>query len=294
MTETTVLIGSSPTKLARGLAHKLNADTITADIRTFPDGESKITLANMARGRTIVVQSTHPPVDTNLVFALSLVMHAAESSNNVTAVVPYMGYGRQDKEFLSGELVTIRGIANLFLLAGAKEILTVDIHSMTALSYFGDKARNISAVPSLAQHFSTLNLENPLVVSPDLGGRIRALQFARILGAESTALVKQRDRNTGAVEIKSESLDVKGRNIILVDDMISTGGSIVKAAEFLTQQGCADIHVACTHALLVGDALQDIKNAGARDIVSSNTIPGSTAIVDMAGPIANAIINDTK
>ncbi|MXX20685.1 MAG: ribose-phosphate diphosphokinase [Cenarchaeum sp. SB0665_bin_23] len=290
MTETTVIIGSSPTELAHNIAQKLDADIITSKIRTFPDGESKITLSAIPSGSCIVVQSTHPPVDTNLVFALSLVSQAAERSDDVTVVIPYMGYGRQDRQFLPGELVTIQRIAQLFLLTGVKNILTVDIHSMTALDYFGKSVRNVSAIPSLAKHFLEMNLEHPLVISPDQGGRTRAHQFAHILNTESLALEKRRDRNTGEIRIQNNSLSISNRNIILVDDMVSTGGSIVKAAEFLLSQGCADIYVACTHALLVNDALQKIRDAGVRNIISSNTIPGSTATVDVSAEVADALL----
>lgn len=288
-----MIVGSSPTELAHSIARRLNADIVTSKIRMFPDGESKITLSGIPSGRCIVVQSTHPPVDTNLVFALSLVLQAAERSDDVTAVIPYMGYGRQDREFLPGELVTIQRIAKLFLLAGVKSVLTVDIHSMTALDYFGKGAKNVSAIPSLAKHFLTMNLERPLVISPDQGGRARAYQFAQVLNAESLALEKRRDRNTGDIKIQDDNLNVRNRNIILVDDMVSTGGSIVKAAEFLIGQDCADIYVACTHALLVNSALQNIRDAGVRDIISSNTIPGSTAAVDVSVDVANALLDGT-
>lgn len=271
------------------MAQRLDADIVTSKIKRFPDGESKITLSGEPSGRCIVVQSTHPPVDTNTILALSLVLQAAKQSDDVTAVIPYMGYGRQDKEFLPGELVTIQGVAKLFLLAGAKNILTVDIHSMTALDYFGGGAKNVSAIPSLAEYILTMNLERPLVVSPDQGGIDRADKFAHILNAESFALEKRRDRETGDVKIQNSKVNVHNRNIILVDDMVSTGGSIVKAAEFLINQGCADIYVACTHALLVNDALQNIKDAGVQKVISTNTIPNSTTSVDVSATITGAL-----
>lgn len=293
LTKTTVIVGSSPTKLALNIAQRLDADIITSKIRIFPDGESKITLSGVPSGRCIVVQSTHPPVDTNLVFALSLILEAAERSDDVTAVIPYMGYGRQDKEFLPGELVTIRRIAKLFRLSGVKSVLTVDIHSLAALDYFGKGAKNVSAIPPLAKHFLTMDLENPLVISPDQGGRARAHQFAQILNIESLVLKKKRDRNTGDIKIQDDNLNIRDRNIILVDDMVSTGGSIITAADVLISQGCADIHVACTHGLLVNDALQNIRDAGVRDIISSNTIPGSTATVDVSTQITDVLLNLT-
>ena len=285
----TVVVGSSPVGLAGLLAQRLGADVITSSIRTFPDGESKVTLSGAPSGSCVVVQSTNPPVDTNLVLALSLIASVAEGADSVTAVVPYMGYGRQDREFLPGEVVSMRSVAKLFRAAGAQRVVTVDIHSPRALQYFGAHADNVSAVPALASHFQAMCLERPLVVSPDRGGQERAGEFARILGADCISLRKERDRKSGAVRILDGGLDVADRVIILVDDMISTGGSIITAANFLGRQGCADIFVACTHALLVGNAADGIRKAGVRGIVGTNTVPGDVGVVDVSDTIAAVV-----
>lgn len=289
MPETTVIAGSSPVGLAERLAERLGASLVTSNIRTFPDGESKITLAGTPAGRCIVVQSTHPPVDTNLIRALSLVHKAAERASGVTAVVPYMGYGRQDKEFLPGEVITLKAVAQLFRGAGADRVVTVDVHSMLGLSYFGETVKNVSAVPELAGYFGSMSLDNPLVVSPDRGGRERAGEFARILGTECLVLEKERDRKTGEVTVQSREADVGDRDAILVDDMISTGGSMVKAAEFLKTRGCRRVFAACTHALLVDGAAEKMGRAGVVRIVGANTIPGEAAEVDVSGIVAGAL-----
>jgi ribose-phosphate pyrophosphokinase len=134
-----------------------------------------------------------------------------------------------------------------------------------------------------------LRLKNPLVVSPDQGGKERAKEFAKELGSEYIALEKTRDRKTGKVQIKTKNIDVANRDLILVDDMISTGGSIVKATQFLKKQKCKKVYVACTHALLMNDAEKKIKKAGVTKIISANTIPGKTSIVDISNTIAKAI-----
>lgn len=284
-----VIAGSSPVRLAERLAERLGADLITSNIRTFPDGESKTTLSETPTGRCVVVQSTHPPVDTNLVRALSLVHKATEHASSVTAVVPYMGYGRQDREFLAGEVVTLKAVARLFSGAGADRMITVDAHSMLGLGYFGEAAKNVSAVPELADYFCSMGLNDPLVVSPDRGGEIRATKFAGILGSECLVLEKERDRKTGVVTIRNRAAGVGGRDVVLVDDMISTGGSMVKAAEFLKAQGCGRVFAACTHALLVDGAVEKMGRAGVARIVSANTIPGETAKVDVSGVVASAL-----
>lgn len=290
MVRFTVIGGPSSEQLARKLASKLNSRYVSCDLRTFPDGESKITLRAKPSGRIVVVQSVYPPVDSNLVRALVLVLQAKKHSSQVIVVIPYMGYARQDREFLPGEAVTMSLVGRMFKAAGASRIVVVDIHSMMALKHFQIPSKNITAVGELAKYFKRLHLKNPLVVSPDMGGVERARNFAKLMGTDYIALKKRRDRRTGEVTIKSSEDDsVKGRDVILVDDMISTGGSIVKAAEHLRAQKCGKIYASCTHALLIGDAERKIRKAGVTRIVSTNTIPGKTGMVDVSSVILKAI-----
>jgi ribose-phosphate pyrophosphokinase len=178
----------------------------------------------------------------------------------------------------------------LFKGAGASKIIVVDIHSKIGLKHFKIKSENLSAIPDLARYFQKINLKNPLVVSPDQGGKERAKEFADKFGSDFIALKKKRNRKTGIVQIKTEGLDgVRGRDMILVDDMISTGGSIIKATEFLKTQKCNRVFVACTHALLMNDAEKKIRKSGVTKIISTNTIPGKTSIVDISSTIAKAI-----
>ena len=286
-----VIAGTSSEELAKKIARKLKANIVMTQNATFQDGESKITLAgDLSNEKIVVVQSIYPPVDTNLVHALSLIARARRTARQVTAVIPYMGYARQDREFLPGEIVATRVLAKLFRGAGATEIIVVDMHSKIGLAHFGKRSREVTAVPELVKHFKKMRLENPLVVSPDQGGKERAEEFAKRSKLGCIALVKQRDRKTGTIQIKTEGVDgINGMDVILVDDMISTGGSIIKATEFLKKQGCGRVFVACTHGLLLNDAEKKIKKAGVTEIVSTNTIPGSTSSVDVSGVIARAI-----
>jgi ribose-phosphate pyrophosphokinase len=202
-----------------------------------------------------------------------------------------MGYARQDREFLPGEIVTMKVLGKLFKAAGASKIITVDIHSVIGLKHFTIKSKNVTAIPDLVKYFKKLSLKNPLVVSPDQGGKNRAKEFAKEFGTKYIALEKKRDKKTGKVQIKTKNSDtVVGRDLILVDDMISTGGSIVKATQFLKKQKCKRVYVACTHALLMNDAEKKIRKAGVTSIVSTNTIPGKTSVVDVSNTIAKAII----
>jgi len=291
LSKLSVIAGKSSEDVARKLSRKIKANFVKSQVRVFADGESKITLSGkISKRKSIVIQSIYPPVDTNLIQALSLISKAKETSSEVIAVIPYMGYARQDREFLPGEIVTMKVLGKLFKGAGASKIIAVDIHSMIGFKHFSIKTKNVSAIPELVRFVKKLSLKNPLVVSPDQGGKERAKEFAKELGSEYIALEKKRDRKTGKVQIKTKNLDeVANRDLILVDDMISTGGSIVKATQFLKKQKCKKVYVACTHALLMNDAERKIKKAGVTKIISANTIPGKTSIVDISNTIAKAI-----
>ena len=292
MSKLSVISGKTSEDLARKLSKKIKANLVKSEIKVFPDGENKITLiGKISKKKSVVVQSMYPPVDTNLVQALSLITKAKENSSEVVVVIPYMGYARQDREFLPGEIVTMKVLGKLFKSAGASKIIVVDIHSSIGLKYFSIKTKNVTAIPDLVGFFKKLSLKNPLIVSPDQGGKERAKEFAKEFNSDYIALEKTRDRKTGKVKIKTKNLEeVKNRDLILVDDIISTGGSIIKATQFLKKQKCKRIYVACTHALLMNDAENKIKKAGVTSIISTNTIPGKTSKVDISKTIAKAIM----
>jgi ribose-phosphate pyrophosphokinase len=291
LSKLSVISGKTSENLAKELSKKIKATLVKSEIRVFPDGESKITLiGKISKKKSIVLQSIYPPVDSNLVQVLSLITKAKENSSEVIAVIPYMGYARQDREFLPGEIVTMKVLGKLFKSAGASKIIVVDIHSSIGLKYFSIKTKNVTAIPDLVGFFKKLSLKNPLIVSPDQGGKERAKEFAKEFNSDYIALKKTRDRKTGKVKIKTKNLEVKNRDLILVDDIISTGGSIIKATQFLKKQKCKRIYVACTHALLMNDAEKKIKKAGVTSIISTNTIPGKTSKVDISKTIAKAIM----
>ena len=292
MSKLSIISGKTSENLAKKLSKKIKANLVKSEIRVFPDGESKITLiGKISKKKSIVLQSIYPPVDTNLVQVLSLITKAKENSSEVIAVIPYMGYARQDREFLPGEIVTMKVLGKLFKSAGASKIIVVDIHSSIGLKHFSIKTKNVTAIPDLVGFFKKLSLKNPLVVSPDQGGKERAKEFAKEFNSDYIALEKTRDKKTGKVKIKTRNLEeVENRDLILVDDIISTGGSIIKATQFLKKQKCKKIYVACTHALLMNNAEKKIKKAGVTSIISTNTIPRKTSKVDISKTIAKAIM----
>ena len=290
MVKFTVIGGGASKDLAKRLARKLKAVYIQTETKIFPDGESKVTLQKIPKKSVIlVVQSTYPPVDTNLLQTLSIISQVRKVSSRTFAIMPYMGYARQDKQFLNGEVITMSAVAKMLQSVGAKKVIVVDIHSNIALNHFKIPTENVSAIPELAKYFKKLNLKNPLVVSPDMGGYSRSKKFASLLKTDFIVLKKHRDRKTGRVSIQTAKVDVQGKDLILVDDIISTGGSIIKAAQFLKKQKCKRVFVACTHGLLVEGAEKKIRKAGVSRIISTNTIPGNTSKVDVSGILAKSV-----
>ena len=290
MVKFAVIGGNASKDLAKRIARRLKAPYIETQTKIFPDGESKIAFKRIPKKSTIlVVQSTYPPVDTNLLQALSIISQAKKASSKIYAIIPYMGYARQDKQFLSGEAVTMSIVAKMLQAAGATKVIIVDIHSKTALNHFKIPTESVSAIPELAKYFKKLKLKNQLVVSPDMGGSSRAKKFAGLLNTDFVTLKKSRNRKTGKVRIQSSKVDVRGRDLIVVDDIISTGGSVIRATQFLKRQKCKRIFVACTHGLFIGDAERKIKKAGVSQIISTNTIPRGTSKVDVSGVIVESI-----
>jgi ribose-phosphate pyrophosphokinase len=272
----------------------LDAMLVSVDVRIFEDGESKLRVGDAEKKCCIIVQSTYPPTDRHLIQLLMMVKKCADLKvNKICAVVPYMAYARQDKEFVEGEVVSMGLVARLLEAAGANKLMTVDVHSSFALSHFTIDAQNISSIPILAAYAAkNLNTNSPVVVSPDMGGLERATEFARILDTDMISLRKFRDRNTGRLSIEEKlDLDLDGRDVILVDDMITSGGSIAKACQVLKKHKCGKVYAVCAHALLVENAVNRIKAAGVEDIIATNSIPNSSAKVDLSQIISANLKN---
>lgn len=289
MTEVSVIAGPASSDLANNIAKSLGVQLKMAQLRVFPDGESRIKLDKVGKN-AIIVQSTYPPTDTHLIQIMMMARKCTDGGvEEMCAVIPYLGYARQDRAFLEDEVVSIALVAQLFKAVGIKHVVTVDIHSNLAMSYF-TSIQNVSSIPLLADYASKMKLHEPIAVSPDAGGASRAEQFARHLKIDMVALKKSRDRINGQVTVDEKlDIDISKRDSILIDDMISSGGSIIKAAEILRRNGAGKIYAMCAHALLIGDAAQKIKSAGVQDIISTNSVPGKYAKVDVSSIISTAL-----
>jgi ribose-phosphate pyrophosphokinase len=287
--ETSVVTGPGTFDLADKIARRLGAHLAVASLRIFSDGESSIKLGRVGKN-CVIVQSTNPPTDTHLIQLLMMAKKCTDDgAQDVCAVVPYLAYARQDRAFLEGEVVSISLVAKLFESVGLKHIITVDIHSELAMSYFAS-IQNVSSIPLLADYASKMRLHDPIAVSPDAGGTNRAKEFARHLDIDVLVLKKSRHKVTGDVTIEERlDIDISKRDAIVIDDIISSGGSLIKAAEVLNKKGAGKIYAMCAHGLLINDAAQKIKSAGVEDIVSTNSVPGQYAKVDLSPEIALAL-----
>lgn len=284
-----VVTGPGSFDLANKIAKSLQAELAVASLRIFSDGESSIRLGKVQKN-CIIVQSTHPPTDRHIMQLLMMVKKCMDDgAQDVCAVIPYLAYARQDRAFLEGEVVSIALVAKLFETIGIKHIITVDIHSQLAMSYF-QSIQNVSSVRMLADYATNMKLRDPIAVSPDAGGSNRAKEFAQHLNTDFISLKKSRHRLTGEVTIdESIDVDISKRDAILIDDIISTGSSVIKAAEILRKLGVGRVYAMCAHALLIQDAAEKIKSAGVSDIISTNSVPGEYSKVDLSSEIVAAL-----
>jgi len=286
-----IIPGPASAELGEKISQLTGIEKVPVASKTFPDGESYIRLEGSVQDEHVaIVQTTSKPQDSNL---MQLAFMAAAAKGNgakkVTAVVPYLAYARQDKTFLQGENVSIETIAAMLKAAGVDSLITVNVHAENALSKFPFPAKTLTAIPLLAEYFVKNGYKKAFALSPDKGAIYIAQQAQQVLQGEAGSLEKQRDRHTGQTTQTSQGLNVKGKTVIIFDDIISTGGTIVGAAKILKELGAAKIFAACVHPLLIGDAETRILDAGVTEIVGTDSVPSHTSKVTLAPLISREL-----
>jgi ribose-phosphate pyrophosphokinase len=295
-----LISGTANEPLAEAIAHQVGIPLMERRIEVFPDGEMYVKLAASVRGRdTYIIQPTCAPVNENLLELLLLAdtMRRA-SAGQVTAIVPYYGYARQDRKFTGREPISAKLVANLLAAAGANRIVTIDLHSPAIQGFFDIGMDHLTAIPLLADYLRACIPRNSVIVSPDTGGVKRADFYARLLDLPIAILHKRR-AGAHTVEIAAVIGDIRGQHAIIVDDIIATGGTIRQAVETLVAAGALpDVHVVATHAVLAGEAPALLRHPAIAEIVVTDTIPIPDAVrtalpmlrvVSVAELLANAI-----
>ncbi|HSA72965.1 MAG TPA: ribose-phosphate diphosphokinase [Nitrososphaeraceae archaeon] len=279
--------------LAKKLSLGLDVEYKNAQLRLFADGESKIRLENVAGNNCIIISSTYPPTDRHLMQLFMIIYKCKQDgASDICVVSPYLAYTRQDKVFVEGEIVTNNLVGEILATLGTTKLVTIDSHNPSAANYSYETI-DLSAIPSLA-NFAKKNfkLNDPIVISPDEGGIQRAKKFAEIINTNMLSLIKTRDRLTGDISISfNDQQSLNKRDALIVDDMISTGSSIVKATEVLKKNNISNVYVLCTHALLLDDAKEKLLKAGIKELISTNSIPNEFAKVDLSGVISDYFLN---
>jgi ribose-phosphate pyrophosphokinase len=275
-----VFSGNANRPLAEEICLHLGIEIGRANVTRFSDGEFNFQIMENVRGEDcFVVQPTCPPVDSNLMEMLIMLdAFRRSSAKRVTAVIPYYGYARKDRKDRPRVPISAKLVANLITEAGADRVLLFDLHAGQIQGFFDIPADHLFAAPVLVGHFQSLQLPNLTVIAPDAGGVERARAYAKRLDAELAIIDKRRDYdNLGEVEVLHVVGDVAGRTALIVDDMVDTAGTLVKAAEALKRNGTESVLATATHAVLSGPAIQRIEASPIKELVVTNTIPTENA-----------------
>ena len=281
-----VFAGNANPDLARKVADRLYLTLGDANVSKFSDGEITVELNENVRGKDVfVLQSTCAPTNDNLM-ELLLIIDALRraSAGRITAVVPYFGYARQDRRVRSARVpISSKVVADMMASVGVDRVLTVDLHAEQIQGFFTCAVDNVYASPVLNSDIVQRNYENLIVVSPDIGGVVRARAIAKQLDEAELAIIDKRRPKANEAEVMNLIGDVDGRTCLLVDDMVDTAGTLCSAATALKERGAIKVIAYCTHAVLSGKALENIRGSSLDELVVTDTIPLS----DEAKSISN-------
>ena len=280
-----IIGGSASQKLAAKVACDLRENLSPIETRRFPDGERYIRIKGEVPKEVVVIQSTGYPQDENLMELFLLLKNLKSLGVERTRVViPYFGYGRQERRFKSGEAVSAVIVAELLEAAGASEIYSINLHEKNIKEFFNIPVHEISAMPMIANYINE-HIEDPMIIGPDKGALGFAEEISGILKCDCDYLEKTRI-SPEKVEMKLKNLDVKGRDVVIIDDIISTGGTIVSASRILNDLGANKVVVGCVHPILVEDALLKIFAAGVDDVFATDTLKSDVSTISVAPLVA--------
>ncbi|MSR45607.1 MAG: ribose-phosphate pyrophosphokinase [Planctomycetes bacterium] len=270
----TLLSGNAHPQLARSIAESLGLDLCRVTVGRFPDGEIDVKIYEDLRGSDVfIIQPTSPPVNDHLIELLLLLDTCRRASaGRMTAVIPYFGYARKDRKDEGRVPISAKLVANMITTAGADRVLMIDLHAAQIQGFFDLPVDHLYAKPVLIDYFKSLDPKDPVIVAPDMGGLKRARAYAEALGAQ-VAIVDKRRISADKVDWEHIIGEVAGKDALIIDDMIATGGSMVQAVRIVKERGARRVYVGATHAVFCGDAVHKLAHCGADGIVITDTVP---------------------
>ncbi len=268
-----IFAGSSSVDFAQEICKSLDVPLAKADVKRFSDGEISVQIAESVRGRDVfIVQSTGSPSNDNLMELLIMTDALRRSSaSSITAVVPYYGYARQDRKAAPRVPITAKLVADLYETAGIDRVVTIDLHAGQIQGFFNIPVDNLYGSIVFKEYVQSKKLPNPIVASPDIGGVTRARYFAKQLGLDMVIVDKRREKANES-EVMNIIGDVAGKDVIMVDDMVDTAGTMVKAAAALKANGATSVMAIATHGVLSGKAYANLDNGALDELCISNTL----------------------
>jgi ribose-phosphate pyrophosphokinase len=270
-----VFSGNANLELARKIAENLGVPLGKVNVTAFSDGETRVEIDENVRGMDVfIIQPTCPPVNITLMELLIMIDAVRRSSaDRITAVIPYYGYARQDRKVAPRAPITAKLVADIITKAGANRVLAMDLHAGQIQGFFNIPVDNLFATPVLLDYIKKhYRGENIVIVSPDTGGVERARAFGKRLGA-SLAIIDKRREGPNDAQVMNIIGHVKGKKVIILDDMIDTAGTVVQSAMALAEEGAIDVSVCCTHPVLSGPAIERIEQSGIKEVIVTDTIP---------------------
>ncbi len=286
-----IIPGPASQGLGRKVAELLNLEAVPIEFKRFPDGESYFKFKEDLKGEeVIIIQTTGPPQNENLIQLFLMADNAKDcGAKNVTAVIPYFAYARQDKRFRSREAFSVKTVMKILEACGVDRIITVNSHNPETLKTFRIRVEDLSAIRAIAKHFKSHGFDRAFSVSLGKKALDMAKQASSVLKGGYGSVQTQRDRRSGKVTIERKSLPVKNRDVVIFDDITSSGGTMVEAIKVVVGEEARRVYAACVHPLLIGDSEERILKSGAEGIVGTDCVSSSVSIVSVAPLIAEAL-----
>jgi ribose-phosphate pyrophosphokinase len=279
-----IFAGNATPELAKKIANRLYMPLGDAKVGSFSDGEISVEINENVRGADVfILQSTCAPTNNNLMELIVMIDALRRASaGRITAVIPYFGYARQDRRVRSARVpITAKVVADFLSSVGVDRVLTVDLHAEQIQGFFDVPVDNVFGTPILLEDMISRDLDNPIVVSPDIGGVVRARAVAKLLDDADLAIIDKRRPKANVAQVMHIIGDVEGRDCIIVDDMIDTGGTLAKAAEALKEHGAKRVIAYATHPVLSGNAAQNLRESVIDEVVVTDSIPLSPEIKEL-------------